>query len=329
MSILLLAPALLVARQAADPQSGTEAVQGMPAALPGTPVPPPEAPPDVLWTVTIAAAPATSPIIAGEHVIISHQPGVIAAHRVTNGGQIWKTDLVPEQPLVADATMVFVASGEAIHALRLSDCAIAWRAPSGTLTAPLLVQGGWVIAANATKLIALRAADGTAVWTVDAPAQRDAAAISGETLFVPSGDGFIRARDLKTGNQIWEHRLKGQPGEPLGVGDSLIVGGSDKALYKLSAATGDGMAALATRLAGELGRTEWHGATLTRARHRSLVGECAAALRRAAETAGAGASEEYVLADLKDALTALEELRGVESPEDMLQSIFATFCIGK
>ena len=97
----------------------------------------------------------------------------------------------------------------------------------------------------------------------------------------------------------------------------------------VSAATGDGMAALATRVADELGRTQWDGATLTRARHRSHVGECAAALRRAAETAGTGASEEYVLADLKDALTALEELRGVESPEDVLQSIFATFCIGK
>ena len=235
----MLAPVLSLAHQAADPQTGTEAVLGMPTALPGTPVPPPEAPPDVLWTVTIAAAPATSPIIAGEHVIISHQPGVIAAHRVGNGDRIWKTDLVPEQPLVADATMVFVASGESIHALRLSDGAVAWRAPAGTLTAPLLVQGGWVIAANASRLIAMRAADGTAVWTVDAPPQREAAAISGDTLFVPSGDGFIRARDLRTGNPIWEHRLKGQPGEPLVAGDSLIVAGSDKALYKLSAATGE------------------------------------------------------------------------------------------
>jgi tRNA modification GTPase len=97
----------------------------------------------------------------------------------------------------------------------------------------------------------------------------------------------------------------------------------------VSAATGAGMAALANRLADELGRTQWDGATLTRARHRSLVGECAAALRRAAESAATGASEEYVLADVKDALTALEALRGVESPEEVLQSIFATFCIGK
>ena len=239
LTVLLLADAAVAARQAADPQGGPEGVLGMPTVLPGTVLPLPEAPPDVLWTVPIAAGPATSPILAGEHVVISHLPGVIAAHRVSNGERIWQKDLVPEQRLVADATMLFVASGEAIHALRLTDGAVAWRAPAGTLTAPLLVKSGWVIASTATRLMALRAADGTALWTIDAPAQREGAAISGETLFVPSSDGYIRARDLKSGNPIWQHRLGGQPGEPVVVGESLLVSGTDKALYKLSAATGE------------------------------------------------------------------------------------------
>ena len=100
---------------------------------------------------------------------------------------------------------------------RLSDGAVAWTAPAGTLTAPLLVQGGWVIAASSAKLVALRAADGTAVWTIDAPPpQREAAAISGDTLFVPSTDGVVRARSLETGANVWQHPLRGQPGEPVG-----------------------------------------------------------------------------------------------------------------
>ncbi|MBA3637982.1 MAG: PQQ-binding-like beta-propeller repeat protein [Acidobacteriota bacterium] len=239
LSVVLLADADVSARQAVTPQSGAEGILGVPEVLPGTALPPPEAPPDILWTVPIAAAPVTSPIMAGEHVLISHLPGVIAAHRVSSGERIWQKGLVPDQRLVADATMLFVASGEAIHALRLTDGAVAWRAPAGTLTAPLLVQGGWVIAATATRLMALRAADGTAVWTIDVPTQRQGAAISGEMLFVPSDDGYIRARDLKSGNAIWQHRLGGQPGEPLVVGESLVVSGTDKALYKLSAATGE------------------------------------------------------------------------------------------
>ena len=78
-----------------------------------------------------------------------------------------------------------------------------------------------------------------------------------------------------------------------------------------------------------LGQAAWDGVTLTRARHRSLVATCADALSRAMATARAGGSEEYVLADLKDAVTALGDLRGVESADDVLSSIFAAFCIGK
>lgn len=237
--VLVVAAAAVAARQAADLQTGATALEGMPAVLPGTPLPSPEAPPDILWSVSIAAAPATSPLIAGEYVLISHLPGVIAAHRVLDGRQIWQADLNPEQRLVADSTMLFVASGEAIHALRLTDGAVAWRAPAGTLTAPLLAQDGWVIAASAGTLMALRTSDGTVVWTSEAPPQREAGAISGNTLFVPSTDGYIRALDLGTGKRIWQHRLGGEPGEPLVAGNRLFLGAADKAFYSLNAATGE------------------------------------------------------------------------------------------
>jgi len=97
----------------------------------------------------------------------------------------------------------------------------------------------------------------------------------------------------------------------------------------VSARDGGGISALESRLAGIVGQSTWDGVTLTRARHRSLVAECGTAVARATATARSGGSEEYVLADLKEALTALEALRGVETAEDVLTSIFSTFCIGK
>ena len=101
--------------------------------------------------------------------------------------------------------------------------------------------------------------------------------------------------------------------------DALVVSVKD----------GAGIAALESRLAGILGQTTWDGVTLTRAgidRWRESAGwRCRGRSRRRA----AGGSEEYVLADLKEALTALEDLRGVESADDVLASIFSTFCIGK
>ena len=96
-----------------------------------------------------------------------------------------------------------------------------------------------------------------------------------------------------------------------------------------SPTSGDGLEALERRLASELGQASWEGETLTRARHRSLIAVCDAALSSAAQTADEGGSEEYVLADLHAALTALSDLRGVESADEVLESIFGAFCIGK
>ncbi len=97
----------------------------------------------------------------------------------------------------------------------------------------------------------------------------------------------------------------------------------------VSALTGQGIDALARRLADELGQVRWDGAILTRARHRSLLTACADALARARATAVDEGSEEYILVDLHDALAALGDLRGVETPDDVLETIFSSFCIGK
>ncbi len=92
---------------------------------------------------------------------------------------------------------------------------------------------------------------------------------------------------------------------------------------------GAGLRELEERLASQLGRSSWEGETLTRARHRSLLHQCREALGRARRLAAEGGSEEFLLIDVHDALQALDGLRGVEGSEQVLESIFSTFCIGK
>ena len=43
----------------------------------------------------------------------------------------------------------------------------------------------------------------------------------------------------------------------------------------------------------------------------------------------AGTPEEFVLSDLHDARTRLEEITGARTPDDVLNAIFGKFCIGK
>jgi tRNA modification GTPase len=53
------------------------------------------------------------------------------------------------------------------------------------------------------------------------------------------------------------------------------------------------------------------------------------ALLRARTAADGALPEEFVLADLQEARVALEEVTGVRAADDVLEHIFARFCIGK
>lgn len=101
----------------------------------------------------------------------------------------------------------------------------------------------------------------------------------------------------------------------------------------ISASKGSGIDALRSRIASALDfdiladRPE-----ITNVRHIALVRRAHDALlrsRTAALANGQSLSEEFVLADLQDARSALEEVTGKRAADDVLDHIFAHFCIGK
>jgi tRNA modification GTPase len=97
----------------------------------------------------------------------------------------------------------------------------------------------------------------------------------------------------------------------------------------VSARTGDGIDRLRDDLAAHVGRAAWEPETVTRARHLHLLGETRSAVARALQAAREGASEEFVAADVREALATLEEIRGRVTADTLLDGIFSRFCIGK
>ena len=107
----------------------------------------------------------------------------------------------------------------------------------------------------------------------------------------------------------------------------------------VSATTGEGVDALRAAIVNALssadaGRAEplRERPEITNVRHITLVQRAHDALLRARHAAGAAAGalpEEFVLADLQDARAALEEIAGRRTPDDLLEHIFARFCVGK
>jgi tRNA modification GTPase len=65
------------------------------------------------------------------------------------------------------------------------------------------------------------------------------------------------------------------------------------------------------------------------ARHQDALNRACEAARRAADALAANATLELVAMDLRIAANAVGEIVGKTTTEDLLDSIFSTFCIGK
>jgi tRNA modification GTPase len=108
---------------------------------------------------------------------------------------------------------------------------------------------------------------------------------------------------------------------------------SDDSAVAVSATTGAGLNDLRRRIVEALDVDLLRDRpAITNVRHIALVERAHDALARARTAAlaeGVSMSEEFVLADLSDARAALEEVSGRRAPEDLLEHIFARFCVGK
>jgi tRNA modification GTPase len=97
-----------------------------------------------------------------------------------------------------------------------------------------------------------------------------------------------------------------------------------------SALTGEGIAALREKiLALATGGAAAEPGMLTNLRQHQAVTTTLAALTDAAKANAAGIPHEMILLDLYRALWALDSLTGQTTPDDILNLIFSTFCIGK
>ena len=97
-----------------------------------------------------------------------------------------------------------------------------------------------------------------------------------------------------------------------------------------SALTGEGIPALRERIL-ELatGGAAAEPGMLTSLRHQQAIAAALSALADAAQANTAAIPHEMILLDLYRALWALDSLTGQTTPDDILNLIFSTFCIGK
>jgi outer membrane protein assembly factor BamB len=191
------------------------------------------------WSVSISDPPIGAPALAGSTIVLPLQTGGLTAHRYSDGGEVWKSDVTAEQPLAADSTHVYVASGDQITALDAATGALRWRVSlGGPVTAPPVAHGGWVIAAGAGDVLAIRASDGAVIWRKHFGPVEFRSAIDGDLLVVPVSDGRALGVDLLSGAIRWEQALGSAPLEPYAIGGRVYLPTEQKTFLRLKASSG-------------------------------------------------------------------------------------------
>lgn len=112
-------------------------------------------------------------------------------------------------------------------------------------------------------------------------------------------------------------------------------GGLSPLYCKISSKTGEGLSDLFAKIYGILtegiagSSTERTQAGLGSARQKEAVSAALESVRHALVSADDNYTLDAVVQDLEDALDALGEVTGDVTPDDVLGSIFANFCVGK
>ena len=100
--------------------------------------------------------------------------------------------------------------------------------------------------------------------------------------------------------------------------------------FAVSAKTGEGLNELTARIGDVLERRAGNAATATHARHRNAIERAVVALRQARAAVESGPDyTELAAEELRCAIRSLESLVGRVGVEDILDEIFASFCLGK
>ncbi|MDR1696505.1 MAG: tRNA uridine-5-carboxymethylaminomethyl(34) synthesis GTPase MnmE [Endomicrobium sp.] len=98
---------------------------------------------------------------------------------------------------------------------------------------------------------------------------------------------------------------------------------------KLSAKTGDGIPELLDAIAKIAGITDSYDHLMITSRHFALLNTAQSALSKAKDQYALQDADEIAAFELRAALAAYEDILGITTQHDILDTIFSTFCIGK
>ncbi len=197
--------------------------------------PPPKLPLAQWWTVALEGSVSAGPVSNGARIYLAYSSGALVALDPGDGHELWRQKRDVSQPMAVEGDLLFIASGDAIEALRGATGTTAWSLPRTKIVAPLVAQASWVIATTDTEVIAIHSATGEIAWRHTAGGVKLAPALDNGRVFTGAEDGRVLALDITDGSALWDQFLPGGVTAISARRDRVYVGSGEKLLYCLEA----------------------------------------------------------------------------------------------
>ncbi len=174
--------------------------------------------------------------------------------------------------------------------------------------------------------------DGVPVTLIDTAGERVVAGVEGRGVEL----GRARAARADVVVVVRDATAGGEPGPGFEVWNKIDLAAAPSGSSGVSALTGSGLDALRARILekvlGRAGESLGDGdesVIVSTERQRALVAAAADAMARVAGAALEGRPPEILALELREAALRLGQITGEEVGEDVLDRLFARFCIGK
>jgi outer membrane protein assembly factor BamB len=171
----------------------------------------------VAWTFATGGSVRSSPVVAGDLLLVGSGDGFLYAFDKESGAERWRFEAgspVNSSPAVHGDAAYIGDRGNRFYAVDLRNGSLRWRAETGADVPWPWGHEGWD-------------------YFTSSPA------VAGDLVIAGSGDGNVYAFDARSGTERWRASTGGRVRASPSVGDSSVyVGSTDGVFYGLDLATG-------------------------------------------------------------------------------------------
>lgn len=198
------------------------------------------------WTFKTGAEIKSSPVVAGDRVLIGSYDGSL--YCLKDGKQLWRVrteNYVHGTPALFEGVAYISGCDEIVRAIRLTDGSELYQFPSGGYTgaSPSVVNGVAYYGTFANDVIAASLKAKKIVWRFAHPQRKfpfySSPAVTQGKVFVGGRDKYVYGFDAATGKPAWSFATKARvDSSPAVAGDRVFIGSNDGRVYGFDVAKG-------------------------------------------------------------------------------------------